>query len=273
MMTKILSQQRIAERHAFAIALARRAGEEAARFQQKASPEEMNVSVKGRQDFVTVADRHAETMIKTALASAFPTDGFFGEESGGVLGAGPVWVVDPIDGTSNYLRGLPSWGVSIALVEGETIQVGVIYDATRNAVFHAALGGGAFADDKPIAASGIADPERALAILGHSRRTPFAAYLEILAGLYAAGIDYRRLGAASLGLLRVADGKAELYYEAHLNSWDALAGILIAREAGAILDVPDVATLLREGGPVLAVAPHLVAALPPIFPDGAGMIS
>jgi len=267
MISTTLSASDLAARLEFAIALARRAGEAATRFQHEAGRDGMNIAVKGMQDFVTDADKRTEDSIRSALASAFPEDGFLGEESGGTPGDGPVWVVDPIDGTANFMRGLGSWGVSIALAAGPDILIGVIYDAGSGTLFHAAAGQGAFADGTPISASPVDDPERALAIVGYSRRVPFAAHCRLLTRLHEAGFEYRRYGAATLGLLRVADGGAELYYEAHLNSWDALAGVLIAREAGAIVDMPDVPVLLRQGGPILAMAPGLVDTLRPIIAE------
>lgn len=104
----------------------------------------------------------------------------------------------------------------------------------------------------PIRASIVTDPNRAIAILGHSRRTDFDAYQEVTCRLYLLDVDYRRMGAAAIGLVRVADGIADLYYEGHLNGWDMLAGALIAREAGAHVYLPPVDISLRDGGPVLA---------------------
>lgn len=256
-MTKTNSGDAMAERLDFAIALASHTGDQASLFQKEADIAAFAIDMKGQQDFVTAADKQAEDTIRAALAKAFPEDGFIGEETGGTLQPGFVWVVDPIDGTSNFMRRLPSWGVSIALIHDDSIMLGVIYDGASGKVFHARAGQGAFADAHPIRASSLADPSVALAITGHSRRTPFADYLWMLERLHDLGVDYRRFGAAALGLLRVADGSAELYFEAHLNSWDVLAGILIAREAGAIVDMPPLARLLHEGGPILAIAPNL----------------
>jgi len=256
MLTK-LSSPDIKARAEFAEALARDAGRAAAAFRKNASAETLVIENKGHQDFVTIADKQTEETIRTALAKAFPEDGFMGEETGGAVNTDGVWVVDPIDGTTNFLRGFRHWGVSIAFVVGDHIEIGVIYDATRDKVFTATRGGGAFSDGTPIHASTLTDPDKAIAILGHSRRTDFDIYLGVLKDLYARGIDYRRMGAAAIGLIRVADGTADLYYESHLNSWDMLAGALIAHEAGAAVLMPSIADILRDGGPIVANAAGL----------------
>jgi myo-inositol-1(or 4)-monophosphatase len=167
------------------------------------------------------------------------------------------WVVDPIDGTTNFIRGFRHWGVSLAFVAHGRIQIGVIYDAAVDKVYAAIRGGGATKDGKPIRASAVSDQNRALAILGHSRRTDFAEYQEVSRLLYERGIDYRRMGAAAIGLVRVADGIADLYYERHLNGWDMMAGALIAHEAGAVVSLPSLDVALSEGGAVIAAAPGI----------------
>ncbi len=256
----MLAQQeatRMQSRAVLAIDLARRVGQEAAAFRESADRATLAISNKGLQDFVTIADRRAEDAIRTAIREQFPGDGFMGEETGGVTTDAGVWVVDPIDGTTNYIRGFRHWGVSIAFVSGGRIQVGVIYDAALDKVYSAILGHGAYKDGKPIRASDVTDPTRAIAILGHSRRTSFDDYQAVARRLYEQGMDYRRMGAAAIGLVRVADGIADLYYERHLNGWDMLAGALIAREAGAIVHLPPLETALGEGGPVIAFAAGL----------------
>ncbi|EUB99045.1 inositol monophosphatase [Rhizobium sp. CF080] len=240
-----------------AIEVARRVGMQAAAFRAEALPETLGVENKGLQDFVTVADKRAEEAIRASLLGEFPDDSFMGEEGGGHSGERGTWVVDPIDGTTNFIRGFRHWGVSIAFVAGGKILVGVIYDAAQDRVFHAIRGEGAFKDGKPIAVARTSDPNHAIAILGHSRRTDFEDYLAISRKLYERGIDYRRMGAAAIGLIRVAEGVSDLYYERHLSSWDMLAGVLIASEAGATIAVPPLDELLSRGGPVVACSPGL----------------
>lgn len=254
-MSPPLTDRALAARHDFARDLAETIGAYARELQLDG--ESLAVASKGLQDFVTSADKACEALIRAAINDAFPDDGFMGEESGGAIGHGPTWVIDPIDGTNNYMRGLPNWGVSIALVAAGEIVLGAVFDGTNGQVYHACKGCGAFAGDTPLRVSRNADPQTALAITGHSRRTPIGPYLKLLETLHDLGFDHRRPGAAALGLLRVAEGKAELFHEAHLNSWDVLAGLLIAREAGAHIDHPPLPELLRQGGSIWATAPAL----------------
>jgi myo-inositol-1(or 4)-monophosphatase len=240
------------------VKIARRVGR-AASTQRADGVDGLAVSNKGLQDFVTIADQQAEQSIRRALRKHFPDDGFMGEEGGGSPTSGGFWVVDPIDGTTNFIRGFRHWGVSMAFVAERKVQVGIVYDAAVDKVYWATRGGGAFKDDEPIKASAITDPTRAIAILGHSRRTSFDDYLAISRRLYESGIDYRRMGAAAIGLVRVADGIADLYYEAHLNGWDVLGGALIAQEAGARVYLPPLDIVLRDGGMVIAGAPGIAA--------------
>jgi myo-inositol-1(or 4)-monophosphatase len=249
----------LAERVAVATRIARRVGRTAAALRKNGIPG-LIVANKGLQDFVTIADQQAERSIRTALKRHFSSDGFLGEETGGTP-RGAFWVVDPIDGTTNYIRGLRHWGVSMAFVANGNVQVGVVYDAAFDMVYSAVRGGGAFKGDQPIRVSTTSDPNRALAIVGHSRRTSFAAYAKVTRQLYARGIDYRRMGAAAVGLVRTADGTADLYYEQFLNAWDMLAGGLIASEAGAHVLMPPLDLVLSNGGPVLAATPGLTGQL------------
>ncbi|MEI3854880.1 MULTISPECIES: inositol monophosphatase family protein [unclassified Ensifer] len=240
-----------------AIRIARRVGREAAAFRAEASPETLAVENKGLQDFVTAADRRAEETIRTAIAGEFPNDSVVGEEGGGHGRESGTWVVDPIDGTTNFIRGFRHWGVSMAFIAGGELLIGVIYDAAQDKIVHAIRGEGSFKDGQPIAVARTSDPAQAIAILGHSRRTNFEDYLAVSRRLYERGIDYRRMGAAAIGLIRVAEGIADLYYERHLSAWDMLAGVLIAREAGVIVAMPPLEQLLTRGGPVVACAPRM----------------
>lgn len=247
----------IAARLHLACRLAGEVGREAEAFRRSADPATLAVSTKSLQDFVSAADRRAEETIRSELARVFPEDGFLGEETGGDTSAAGFWVVDPIDGTANYIRGLRHWGVSIAFVSGGAVRLGCVYDATSDGVYSAIAGRGAFCDGRPVRASTLSDPRRALAIVGYSRRTAFEAHQALLRRLHDLGMEYRRLGSAAVGLVQVADGIADLYWEAHLNGWDMLAGALIAAEAGADILMPTLDRAIVEGGPVAACAPGL----------------
>lgn len=252
-----------------AIKVARGVGRNAAAFRASAAPEALHIENKGLQDFVTVADRQAEEMIRAALLGAFPADAFMGEEGGGAPGEGGAWVVDPIDGTTNFIRGFRHWAVSIAFIADGHILAGVIYDAAQDAVFHAIAGEGACKDGVPVRVSSNDDPARGMAMLGHSRRTSFEDYLDTSRRLHALGVDYRRMGAAALGLVRVAEGVADVYFEKHLSAWDMLAGLLIAKEAGALVYTKPLTELLSKGGPVAVMAPGLAPAFSFLIEDAA----
>ncbi len=228
----------------------------------------LRIDMKNPQDFVTEADKELELKIRSALQQQFPDDGFVGEETGRAVGAAGYWVVDPIDGTANFMRGLPCWGISIAYVRDRVVRLGVIYDPPNDALYHAQYRAGAFRNDVPI---GIAEPpdlSQALAILGVSRRTPLEDHLNLIRKLSDAGIDYRRLGSAAIGLAQVAEGVAQFYYEQHLNCWDALAGMLIAHEAGAQVIAPVLTDFVLKGGPVFAGLPAMKETIPPSLLTG-----
>lgn len=232
--------------------VARQAGQRAVDL--RGDPSNIEIKEKGLQDFVTNVDVEVEALIRDALLGSFPDDGFLGEESArhDASSDAGTWVVDPIDGTSNFIRGIRHWGVSIAYVIDGTIEIGVVYDAPNDALYSAGRGRGATRNEKSIAVSTTNEMGKALAILGMSRRMEAEDYLDDVRRLTVAGVDYRRLGSAAIGLARVAEGVADLYFEAHLNSWDALAGMLIVEEAGGRVGSTDLASMLDVGGPVLA---------------------
>ncbi|PHQ98448.1 MAG: inositol monophosphatase [Marinosulfonomonas sp.] len=248
---------KLEERYEFARTLARQVGQEALRFWNENGPQGLGTQTKGLQDFVTVADKAAEDTIRSELARMFPQDGFVGEETGGAPGSAGYWVVDPIDGTANYLRGLRHWGVSIAYVEGGKTQLGIVHDSPTDRLYHAHLGHGAYCDDQPIKVAPTTDPHAAMGILGASRRVPIESYLGQIKSLYDAGVEHRKIGSAAIGIVRVAEGVADFYYEEHLNSWDALAAILIAQEAGGVAHVPQMDEFVANGGPVFCATPAL----------------
>lgn len=251
------SDNSLSERLEFACNLARKVGIEALRYWNEQGVEGLGTEAKGLQDFVTKADKDAENTIRTELAREFPEDGFIGEETGGAVGSGGYWVVDPIDGTANYLRGLRHWGVSIAFVRDGKTRLGIVHDTPTDRLYYAQLGGGAFREGKPIKVSPTTDPHAALGILGASRRRSIETYLRQIRALFDAGIEHRKIGSAAIGIVRVAEGTVDFYYEGHLNSWDALAAVLIAQEAGGVIRVPDLETFMAKGGETFCATPAL----------------
>lgn len=234
----------------FATALAAEAGQLALRL--RAERDASFVGSKGHQDFVTAADLAVENLIRSRIAAAFPDDAVLGEE-GGAQGAGPVtWVVDPIDGTANFMRGLPEWGVSLARVEDGAITHGVMDFPDLSLQAAAAADLGAFANGQPMAVSETGDPARALVTLGWSRATEIDNHVALIRALGAAGFEYRRHGAATFSLLAVAMGWAEAYCERRLNAWDALAGALIVIEAGGAVTMPPLQEFLTGPGAINA---------------------
>ncbi|HEV7949471.1 MAG TPA: inositol monophosphatase family protein [Glaciihabitans sp.] len=194
-------------------------------------------------DVVTLADRESETLIRSLLAEARPDDGFFGEEGAADLGtSGLTWVVDPIDGTVNYLYDIPQYAISIAVVEGGPDPLtwralaGCVFNPASGELFSAAEGGGAFLGERPIHAAAPVDMSQALVGTGFS----YSAETRALQGAVVAQLlpevrDIRRFGAAALDLCAVANGRLNAYYERGLSPWDHAAGALIAREAGAVV--------------------------------------
>jgi myo-inositol-1(or 4)-monophosphatase len=218
-------------------------------------------------DIVTFADRETEALIRRRIAEARPDDGFFGEESGAERGtSGLTWVVDPIDGTVNFLYGIPQYAVSIAVVEGEpdpatwTALAGVVVNPASGELFTATRGGGSFLDGDPIHVAGAVDLSQALIGTGFSYRAEVRQeQAGVLSGLIASVRDIRRQGAAALDLCAVACGRLNGYYERELNPWDHAAGALIAVEAGASVSGLDAATPSRTM--TLAAEPALAETL------------
>lgn len=186
-------------------------------------------------DVVTAADRAAESLLVEGIRAARPGDGMLGEEGASDEGTtGVRWVVDPVDGTVNYLYGLPQWGVSLGVEVDGVTQVGVVYDPAKDELFTAVRGGGAFLGGEPVRCTAVTTLSQALIATGFGydaqRR---AAQARLLPAVLPVVRDLRRLGAGSLDLCGVAAGRLDGYYEQGLSPWDMSAGLLIATEAGA----------------------------------------
>ncbi len=227
---------------------------------------ELKVEHKGTQDFVTVADKANEAEITEFLLKRFPTDTVFGEEMGGSPSEA-VWVIDPIDGTTNFIRGISYFCVSIAFVENNQIKIGVVYDPVADELYAALKGHGAYCNEVPIQASTCANLSEALIGLGYSRRTEPTVYANAVEKLISAGCEYRRYGAAALMLAHTAAGKFDGFFELYLNSWDALAGLILSEEAGAYVSDFLTPNALTEGNHALVCSKNLKEALTQIFPQ------
>lgn len=212
--------------------------------------ENLQVSSKGPGDFVTKADIEAERIIKEDLMGGRPTYGWLGEETGLTEGADPTrrWIVDPLDGTTNFLHGLPHWAISIALQHKGEIVSGVIYDAAKDELYWAEKGSGAWMNDRRLRVSGrraMVDGVFATGIPFGAKRT-LPASLGDLARLMPACAGVRRWGAAALDFAYVAAGRYDGFWERELQPWDMAAGIILVREAGGMVQA------IREGDDILA---------------------
>jgi len=241
-----------------------RAAEKAARSLNRdfGEVEQLQVSRKGPGDFVSAADHRAEEIIFAELSRARPDSGFLMEERGvaGKKDAESIWIVDPLDGTSNFLHGIPHWCISIALQERGEITAGIIYDPVKDEMFRAEKGGGAFMRNKRLRVSGRTVLEESMIATGQplmdqGKRSLFISEYE---ALLAQAASVRRFGAAALDLAYVAAGRYEGFWERGLKAWDMAAGILIVREAGGrITDIEGKTANPVHEGNVLATNAHL----------------
>lgn len=224
--------------------------------------ENLQVSSKGPGDFVSKADREAERIIKDMLMDGRPTYGWLGEETGGADGADPTrrWIVDPLDGTTNYLHGMPHWAISIALEHKGEIVSGVVYDAAKDELFWAEKGAGAWMNDRRLRVSGRRVMQDAVFGTGipFGAKQTLPAMLGDLARLMPVCAGVRRWGSAALDLAYVAAGRYDGYWERELNAWDIAAGLILVREAGGML------APVRIGGDILADG-SVIAANDPLF--------
>jgi myo-inositol-1(or 4)-monophosphatase len=241
-------------------AVAREAGALARRRFLDAS---FKVRFKGPQDYVTEADGETEALISSRLSDAFPRDGFIGEETAGRApsAGGATWVVDPIDGTSNFARGVSHFCVSIACIAGGRIEVGVIYDPMQDELFSARRGGGARLNGAPIRPSEATALANSAVEVGWNVRTGAAKYLDLLRRVTLWGAAPSRTGSGALGIAYVAAGRRDGFVEHHINAWDCLGAILLVHEAGGYVSDFLSGEGLTKGNPLIACAPGLKDAL------------
>ena len=222
----------------------------------------LNIEHKGAQDRVSEADRACEDLIVASLAGQFPEDGYLGEERGSRNpDAAAVWVIDPIDGTHNFLTGIPFWCVSVGLVAAGELVLGVIYHPLAGELYSARSGGGAFLNGQPIKVTAETDLTRARVCLGFSYRRPVAPHIRAIDALLRAGCGCLRLGSGALGLAYTAAGRVDGFWEQHMNSWDAAAGLVLVREAGGWTNDFLAGQGLTKGSETLAATPSLVEPL------------
>ncbi|SMX33030.1 inositol monophosphatase family protein [Actibacterium lipolyticum] len=218
--------------------------------------ENLQISAKGPGDFVSRADLAAEKIIRDELMTARPNYGWVGEESAAVEGVDPTrrWIVDPLDGTTNFLHGLPHWAISIALEHKGEIVASVIFDAAKDEMFVAEKGGGAWMNGTRLRVSGRHRMIEAIFSTGlpFGGRPDLPATLQDLARLLPQTAGVRRWGAAALDLAYVAAGRYDGFWERGLNEWDMAAGLLLVREAGGLIAPINPEGNIMDDGEVIA---------------------
>ena len=229
--------------------------------------EHLQITSKRQSDFVTEVDKAAEAAIIEVLREAYPEYGILAEESGETAGYGAgseyQWIIDPLDGTTNYIHGFPQYAISIALAHNGQIAQAVVYDTLRNEMFTASKGGGAFLNERRIRVSKCLKLEDALLGTGFPYRSfeHIDAYLSIFKELTQKTAGIRRPGAASLDLAYVASGRLDGFWEFGLSPWDMAAGALLITEAGGLVgDLSGEQNYLQTGN-VVAGSPKVFAQL------------
>lgn len=218
--------------------------------QEAATFDRGKVEHKGVHDLVSYVDQETERKLVAGLRELLPEAGFITEEGT----AGPdthteefTWIIDPLDGTTNFVHGLPVYSISVALLHRRELVVGVVHEVNRDESFRAVRGGGAFCNDQPIRVTDVPALNEALLATGFPYKDfgKMGAYLQILGAFMSRSHGVRRLGSAAVDLAYVAAGRCEGFFEFNLNSYDVAAGILLVREAGG-----HVTEFLRDGDPL-----------------------
>jgi myo-inositol-1(or 4)-monophosphatase len=225
----------------------------------------LQVSLKGPADYVSQADRKAEQTIRHELMRARPTYGFLGEESEEEVGTDGAhrWIVDPLDGTTNFLHGIPIFSVSIALERNDEIVAGVVYNPAMDELYTAEKGGGAFMNDRRLrVAARRTLPDTVISTgVPHMGRGHHGNYLLELRNVMGEVAGIRRLGSVALDLAYVAAGRVDGFWEEGLNAWDIAAGMLLVREAGGFVSDKSGGRDVLETGGIVAGNEHIHKAL------------
>ena len=223
--------------------------------------ENLQVSRKGPGEFVTASDMNSEKTLRYELSKARPNYSFLLEESGEILGEDTehTWIVDPLDGTTNFLHGVPHFAISIGLKKKNEIIAGVIYDPIKDEMFIAEKGRGAFMNDRRLRVSSRRDFHTCLLGTGVTMANPqhHGQFLESIGKILPVSAGLRRMGSASLDLAYVAAGRLDGYWEYTLKPWDVAAGIILVREAGGVITQLDGQPKGPDEGSVLAGNPFV----------------
>ncbi len=226
--------------------------------------DKIKVEKKGRNDYVSEVDRNSERAVIDTIHKHYPDHAILAEESGQQGDSDYVWIIDPLDGTTNFLHGYPVFCVSVGLMHKNRLEHGAVYDPLRQELFTASRGRGAQLDGRRIRVSRHNSLERALVGTGFPFRDsniPLSPYLNMLQTVLKKTSGVRRMGAAALDLCYVAAGRLDAFWETGLSKWDLAAGALIIREAGGIISGMDGSEDFLETGHVLTGSPKIYSAL------------
>lgn len=223
----------------------------------------LTVREKAHHDFVSEVDQLAEQAIIRTVHKLYPGHGILAEESGAQAGDEYQWVIDPLDGTTNFLHGFPQFAVSIAVMHKGALEHAVVFDPLRNELFTASRGGGAYLNDRRMRVSRIKDMDDALLGTGFPFRTQeyLNSYLEMFRVLFPMTSGIRRAGSAALDLAYVAAGRLDGFWEIGLSIWDMAAGALLIREAGGIITDFSAGDEFLATGNVIAGNPRIHQAM------------
>ncbi len=227
------------------------------------NPDRLNTRSKGVQDPVSDGDVAVEKFIRAALLSHYPKDGVIGEEEDPIAPQGSrfSWVIDPIDGTNNFIRGAPSWCVVLCMVDEKQSLIGVVHDPIAQETFVGIRGLGATLNRQPIRCADVTALNEGAVGIGMSRRVPPKQIAETVSEITENGGAFFRNGSGALGLAYVAAGRLIGYIEPHMNPWDCLASIVIVEEAGGVVAPFDLQAMLEDGGQVITGSPGIYEAL------------
>lgn len=229
--------------------------------------ERLAIETKGRNDFVSEVDHQAETEIFKIIHAAYPDHGILAEESGRKSGNDYRWIIDPLDGTTNYLHGFPQFAVSIAIERRGRLEQAVVFDPLRNELFTASRGSGAQLNERRIRVSQIVNLEFALLGTGFPFRTEkhLEAWINSFRVLLTHSSDVRRAGSAALDLAYVACGRLDGFWEIGLNTWDIAAGALLIEEAGGLIGDFAGRRAFLDTGNVVAGNPQIYGKILPLI--------
>lgn len=244
-----------------AIRAARAAGDTIVREMDRVS--DISIDIKGKNDFVTEVDRQAEYIIIETIKKAYPDHAFLGEETGKSGDSDYLWIIDPLDGTTNFLHGIPHFAISIALQHKGRLDQAVIYDPVKQELFTASQGKGAQLNNKKIRVSSQKTLEGALLATGFPFREEQEVdkFIKSFKALFPKIAGIRRAGVASLDLAYVACGRFDGYWEYSLKPWDIAAGVLIVQEAGGISSEISGGVDFMENGNIMSANPKMIKSM------------